>query len=290
MRLTLSLACALALCAGCAGVEAQYGVSYDDRYPAAKLDLYRPAAGGSALRPGILFVHGGAWIASQREHFSHPAERFAQSGYVTANADYRLAPESPYPAAVQDVWCALAYFRSRAGELGMDPQRVAAYGYSAGGHLVALLGLAARPAAQAPDCAAGDTGPANAVVGGAGVYDLRTLPDVPALRAFLGGTLQEQPARFAEASPLAQVTAQDPPLLLVHGTADWFVSEDQAEAMRARRAEAGNPAELLTFHSAGHVLNASGGGSEVELELYTELPEAYLAISDFLARTIGAPP
>ncbi len=290
MRLAIlgGLVCAVS---ACTDLAVDFNVSYDDRYPAARLDLYRPFASAASPRPGILFIHGGAWITSQKEHFGQPATRFARGGYVTANMDYRLAPGAPYPAAIQDAWCALAYFRSRSEELGMDPSRVAVFGYSAGGHLAALLGLGDRPSPHAPDCAAGNTAPANAVVAGAGVYDLSSLPDVPALRDFLGGGRTELAERYAEASPVNHVAGEgNAPFLLVHGTADLFVSAEQASLMKARLTEAGTPAELLTLHSAGHVLNASQGGSEVELELSTELPESYLAISDFLVRTLGAPP
>ena len=102
-----------------------------------KLDVFLPAdvANGRCL----FLVHGGGWSGGSRDQWHPVAERFSGHGYVAVSAGYRLAPEAPWPAQIEDVRAALALTRELASEYGFDPSRVAAMGSSAGGHLVAML-------------------------------------------------------------------------------------------------------------------------------------------------------
>jgi len=150
--LGLATATALAGCSG-AGVEEIHGVAYDDRFAADVLDVYLPEDGETA-RPAVMFVHGGGWRIGSRDHHVDHARRLAESGYAAISIDYRLTPDGVYPRSIQDSMCALAFVRSRAGEWGIDPDRIAVMGYSAGGHLVSLLGVATDEPDFAPDCAA----------------------------------------------------------------------------------------------------------------------------------------
>ena len=285
----VGLGIALGMLPGCGGAPRTLSnLSYDDRSTFARLDVYLPSTPEQA-RPAVLLIHGGGWNSNDRSLYSHPAIRLAWEGYVTANIDYRLAPASPYPAAIQDAECALSWFRAHAEEYGFDPARVAVMGYSAGGHLVSALGVGASVAAWRPDCAAGSTGPPAAVVSGAGVYDLRTVVQGQPVLDFLGGTLAQQPARYQEASPVTHVAAGDPPFLLVHGTADWYVNARQAVEMKQALASAGVEARLLTLEQGGHLLNPSSNLADSELEFATESPEAWIATLDFLKDTVGAP-
>jgi hypothetical protein len=104
------------------------------------------------------------------------AQRLAHSGYVAATIEYRLVPDGVFPAAAEDCFCALAFLRAHAQEYGLDPQRVALMGYSAGGQLVSLLGVHAEdPELQDPGCPAGLTFAPAAVIDGAGPADLRAM-------------------------------------------------------------------------------------------------------------------
>ena len=184
----------------CGGPTLRANVPYDERFAATRLDLWLPPSTG-ALRPAVLYVHGGAWHAGSKELEAGPAETLAASGFVVASIDYRLVPEARYPAAIQDAWCALAFVRAHAAELEVAPDRIAAMGYSAGGHLASLLGVAADVREQQPDCAAGRTGRVAAVVSDAGVYDLRDFPHDGSIVGFLGAELADAPARWEAASP-----------------------------------------------------------------------------------------
>jgi acetyl esterase/lipase len=220
------------------------------------------------------------------------AERIAEAGYVTINIEYRLTPDGgQYPHEVQDCYCALAYARNHAGELGIDPARIAGLGYSAGGHLVSMLGVDTDADVQ-PDCAEGATTPLAAVISGAGPEDMAALPQVTSVTAFVGGTVSEVPALYHAASPLSHVAAGAPPYLFVDGDDDWFVNfEAQEQPMQAALDAVGTATHLLRVPGGGHVFNRGVDGASWEIPLTSiDTPEAQAAMIDFLDHTIGPPP
>ncbi len=286
----------LGLCTGVLGactatdVKVDPDVSYDDRFGATRMDVYRPD--DRLVRPAILMIHGGGWSSLDRHTMDQDARRLAGAGYVVANIDYRLVPDGAYPNDVKDCLCALAFMRAHASDYGVDPARVASMGYSAGGHLASMVGVAAGASDVQPDCAAGATGPSVAVVDGAGPADLRTEPQVSTIIDYVGGTLDEVPARYAAASPIAHVAADSPPFLIVNGEDDWFVSDDtQALPMRAALAAAGVETRYLQVPGGGHLWNRGSDADSWEIPLTSiDTPEAQEAIVDFLDHTIGPVP
>src|SRR4051794_40730039 len=108
-----------------------------------KLDVYRPKEGGDAL-PACVLVHGGGWTAGDKERFTPLAIALAQKGYVVANIEYRLAGAAKYPAAMQDCNLTVRFVRANAKRFGLDPNRIGAWGGSAGGHLVGELAGTAK--------------------------------------------------------------------------------------------------------------------------------------------------
>ena len=101
-------------------------------------DVYRPQGPGPF--PAMLVVHGGAWRMGARADLAAIAEALAQHGYTAVAIDYRLAPAHKFPAQIYDCQAAVRWIRSHAVQLKIDPARIGGFGYSAGGHLVALLG------------------------------------------------------------------------------------------------------------------------------------------------------
>jgi acetyl esterase/lipase len=277
----------------CGNVTETIGVTYDARFGNGVLDVYQPPP-ASAPRPAILVVHGGGWTDGiYRSSMTNQAERFAEAGYVTLNIEYRLTPNGgQYPHAVQDCYCALAYARNHAQELGIDPARIAGLGYSAGGHLVSMLGVDRDPDVQ-PDCAEATlpVAPLAAVIAGAGPEDMAALPHVSTVEAFVGGSVDEVPALYHAASPLSHVTPGAPPYLFVHGDDDWFVDfTAQEEPMQAALATAGTATHLLRVPGGGHIFNRGVDGGSWELPLTSiDTPEAQAAMIDFLDHTIGPP-
>ena len=270
---------------GCSDVVVETDVSYDPRFAAAKLDIYSPGTGTD--RPAVLVIHGGGWKIGSRDDMADHARRFAEAGFVAVNLGYRLTPSGQFPHAVQDCICALSYMRANAATLGIDPDRIATYGYSAGGHLATMVGMAAGHDAVAPDCEWGDTGPARAVVSGAGPQDMTLLPEVDNVVDFVGGTRAEVPELYAAASPLSYVAPGAPPTLFITGDADWFVDIEHSRRMQRALDDVGVETRLLSIAGGGHLLNRGPSGASWEVELSIDTPEAWAATIDFLDRSLG---
>jgi acetyl esterase/lipase len=235
-------------------------------WPAAlPADLYVPALTATAPRPAVLLLHGGGWTNGDRRwHMSSIAEKLARRGYVVLNATYRTTPEFTFPAPVEDLREAVQWLRTHAAAHGIDPQRIATFGYSAGGHLAALVGLMDGP----PETRI------QAIVAGGAPADLTFYKGGDLVPLFLGGTQSEVPARFREASPVSHVSAGDPPVFLYHGRRDMLVPPAHAEALTAALARAGVHHELYWLGARSHFTAfIFEGGSE-------------RAAIDFLDRTL----
>jgi len=215
-----------------------------------RADLYQPTAGGS--HPGVLLVHGGGWERGERGDMDSIAEALAEAGFVVMNISYRFAPEHRFPAQLHDLQQAVRWMRDNAGDIRLDADRVAGFGYSAGAHLVALLGVSAGvDALDAPY--GGPETRLQAVVAGGTPADLRRYPGGKLVPQFLGGTQQDIPERFALASPVVHVDAASPPHFLYHGTQDMLVDIAHAEALLEALQQAGVPAELYRMRLRGHI-------------------------------------
>jgi len=217
------------------------------------LDLYLPSAAQAC--PAIVFVHGGGWKSGDKASWRDEALRFAEAGYVGISVNYRLAPTHLFPAAVEDVKAAVRWLRAHAAELGVDPDRIGAMGSSAGGHLVAMLGV--TDGTEGLEGSSGDltlSSRVQAVVDYFGPTDLTVMGMLadPAIVAFFGGTCAEKPVACASASPATYVSSDDPPFLIVHGTRDGRVPFSQSEILRDRLLAVGVEAELLALEGAGH--------------------------------------
>jgi acetyl esterase/lipase len=201
-----------------------------------KLDLARPKDAQGRKLPCVLVIHGGGWAQGNKSAHSDIIWKFAQSGYVSASIGYRLAPNHRFPAQVNDVKCAVRFLRASADKYGLDPQRIGAVGFSAGGHLSMMLGTTDKD-----DSLEGDGGSpeqssrVQAVVSYFGPTDLAAT-DVPEsvrgiLKTFIGGTAVEMPRAYRQASPITYVSPGDAPMLLFQGTRDPLVPHTQAYAM-----------------------------------------------------------
>jgi acetyl esterase/lipase len=235
-----------------------------------ELDLHLPPE-GPVPPPVVVFLHGGGWRLGSR-HSAGPAyrdadppafTRLAQAGIAVASADYRLSAEATWPAQLHDAKAAVRWLRARAGELGVDGDRIAAWGESAGGHLAALLGLTGADAALEGEV--GVTGPSSAVAAVVAWYpptDVRAVasdtgadPLDPSTREaqLLGAPPPEVPEAAAAASPVTHVSPGAPPFLLLHGAADRFVPCVQSERLYAALLEAGVEVELDVYEDADHM-------------------------------------
>jgi acetyl esterase/lipase len=221
-----------------------------------KLDLAQPAD-RSASRPAIVAIHGGAWRAGDKSDLRNLLVEFAEAGYVAISPEYRFCPEHTFPAQVHDVKAAVRWLRSNAEAYGVDPDRIGAVGFSAGGHLALMLGLTdASDGLEGPIAEGAPASDVQAVVNFFGPTDLGAddLPaiSIPLRNDFIGGTPQEKPEATASASPMTHVSQGDAPILVFQGTADPLIPTSQATKLASAMAEAGVPGRVELIVGAGH--------------------------------------
>ena len=218
------------------GVVLQKDIEYGnaDGHPL-HLDLYRPAKLTRPV-PALLFIHGGAWKSGKRQDYHFYTAAFARKGYVVATASYRLTGQAPYPAAVQDCKCAVRWLRANAKKYNIDPDKIAAVGGSAGGHLSMMLGYADDPALEGKSGHDGVSSRVSAVVNIYGVYDMTTriAKESDAVKSFLQGkSFEEAPELYRQSSPMVHLDKDDPPTLILHGTIDETVPVAQSDRLAA---------------------------------------------------------
>ena len=184
-----------------------------------KMDIYYPHV-ASGLVPAILYLHGGGWYMGDKADILGFNE-LATRGYLVASINYRLAPQSTFPAQIEDVKCAVRYLRSNATRLGLDTDHIGVLGYSAGAHLAALLGVTDSTAGF--DGSSGwskQSSRVQAVVDIAGPSDL-TIFNTDAIHEewienLMGKSKCNQDA-LKLASPISYVSNNSAPFLIIHG-------------------------------------------------------------------------
>ncbi len=242
-------------------VRYEPNVAYDTADPQQVMDIFRPS--DNAVHPAILFVHGGGFRAGSRQGYTQQCIRLAQLGYVTATADYRLAPKAPFPAAVYDVKAAVRYLRANATRLSLDPQKIGATGGSAGGHLVLFLGVTGNvPEFEGTGPNREQSSRVQCVVSMYGPSDFtksygRSVDAAEVLPLFLGGDLEHAREAHLRASPLYWVTPDAPPTLAIQGTNDRYVNYEQSVWIIERLLSVGVRAEIETIEGADHGLKGA---------------------------------
>lgn len=243
-----------------------------------------------APAPLVLLLHGGGWSGGSRASMHAEMQALARRGYTAATIDYRLtqAPSNIFPAAIADVRCALRVLRQRGAEYHLMPTRVAVMGYSAGGHLASLLGVGADlDALDGVDaCAGGGSVQVQAVVSYAGPQDLRvngpyTQEQADIVTNFLGVFPGDDPQLATLASPIAHVSAGDPPFLLVHGPSDDLVPVGHARRMAAALRQVGTPATVMELPGVGHGYVGLAASHD---------PSVRCTVEAFLHRWVGPSP
>jgi acetyl esterase/lipase len=252
-----------------------------------ELDLVLPPDSEDPV-PVVVFLHGGGWRVGSRHSAGPgygaasptPFERLAQAGIAVASVDYRLSGEAVWPAQLHDAKAAVRWLRARAGELGIDPERIAAWGESAGGHLAELLGLTIDDAALEGEV--GITGPSSSVAAVAAWYspsdiaalatDLGQDPGDPGTREalLLGAPAAAVPDVAAQASPITHVSAGGPPFLLLHGREDRLIPCVQSERLHAALVAAGVEVEFELYDGADHMWKGSADAPQQALERTTD--------------------
>lgn len=221
-----------------------------------RADLYLPQKHG--LLPVVIVIHGGSWAKRSRKDMTNISKALAKQGYAVMNLDYRFAPRFTFPAQLDDLQQARSWLAANADLYQLDLNRVNAWGYSSGAHLAALLGSLDNPP---PGTEQSQSSPRlRAVVAGGIPADLREYAESPIVTRFMGGTRDEMPERYAQASPLYHISADDPPVFLYHGKLDALVDENQSINYYDALLASGVKSELYLHRWRGHMTMFLFGG------------------------------
>ena len=227
-----------------------------------ELDLYRapdPAA------PLALYVHGGGWRFGDRTVDRDRVSALAQYGVTVAAVDYRLVPAATLPDQVHDVKGAVRWLRANGPSLGLDTERIGAWGTSAGAYLASLLGLSSGDP-ELEGAVGGNVDQSSAVqavVHWFGQADLLTSGSRTDVEArllpfnFESGVLglesiEDDPDRARRFGLLGRATSTAPPFLIAHGDRDHVVAPSAGEALQDALSRAGATTQFLLLGGTGH--------------------------------------
>jgi len=243
------------------GTRVYRDIAYvQDGHQNQRLDLYLPEAGENF--PLIIYLHGGAWRAGDKNGV--PAIDYVGKGYAIASVEYRFSQHAIFPAQIEDVKAAVRWLRANATDYGIDPERFAAWGQSAGAHLATMLGVTDGVAefevggnldvSSAVQVVIDNYGPTDFAQ-----MDAHRLPDGqehnPAdspESLLVGGALQDNLDAVARANPITYVSESDAPFLVIHGDADLLVPHHQSEILVDAFEKVNVPVEFYTVDGGGH--------------------------------------
>jgi acetyl esterase/lipase len=244
-----------------------------------KLDIYFPDQGGPW--PVVVYVHGGSWMTGDKAEAAGLAKWLNPLGYVVVSLNYRMYPAVRFPALIEDPKCGLRFLRAHAVEYNLDPKHFAAWGASAGGHLVALIGTSDASAGwdvgEYPD----QSSRVQAVVDMSGPSDLTKMYPNYSLATVIMMAFGIKPELRVLSSPITYATADDPPFLVIHGDKDPVVPVDQGQLMYAALIKAGVSAKLVIVKNGLHDLTAAGAAPTSPTQ-----DEINQMLLDFLAETL----
>jgi acetyl esterase len=241
------------------------------------LDAFLPMTSGKK-RPALVLIHGGGWAVGDKLSFIDDARLLSRLGFVVFSINYRLAPQHPYPAAVDDVRTAIRWLRepAQATAFRIDPKKIGAFGASAGAHLAGMLAtLGTGPLTEGSRI--------RVAVSWSGPMDFTLESDTYTavegttnVRDFLGCAPAEPGclATESEASPISYVDKSDAPMLLANSEGE-LVPVDQATRMGDALKAAGVPYQLIVLPGIRHA-----GAYQ---------PDVWDATVAFLERYLGKP-
>ncbi|MEM9281021.1 MAG: alpha/beta hydrolase fold domain-containing protein [Verrucomicrobiota bacterium] len=264
----------------------------DNDNPRQTVDLYLPTnATADEPLPLVCWIHGGGWRGGTKDNARRVLPFLESGNYAVASIGYRLTDEAQWPSQIQDCKAAIRFLKAKADKFGIDPDRIAVWGSSAGGHLVAMLGVANDienfDAGKYPDY--GTTSEVTCVVDYFGPTELLAMNeqgskmDHDAANSpeglLVGGAIQENQETAKDASPLSHVTSDDKPFLIVHGTEDPLVPHQQSVEFEEALEEVGVAATFVSVDGGAH-----GGGFPPET---TDIVKEFI---DWHLRQVGEPP
>jgi acetyl esterase/lipase len=248
------------------------------------LDLYFPEEASTAPYPLLVYAHGGSFTGGDKRRGSGVIDipAMTRRGYAVAAVNYRLMPESPFPAEIRDVKCAIRFLRAHAGDYHLRTEKIGAWGGSAGGHLAAMLGLTGGDPSYEHGEYLDYSSNVDAVV------DLYGPADLTAPMGWLQRLLLRRAFRtddpgsplLLSASPVFQSPGTVPPFLLIHGDEDFAVPVEQSQALAEFLRQQDGDVTLVIVENANHNFKPTGGAiSPTRAEISTRM-------ADFFDRTL----
>ena len=232
----------------------------NDSLPKHLLDIYLPA-GAKGKVPIVIFVHGGGWLSNDKYadigYMKKTVAEIVGNGFALASIDYRFSTQAVFPAQIQDCNRAVAFLFDNAEKYHLDKDRIAVMGFSAGGHLAALMGLSKNENIETFFMPRTNRSFSfKAVVDFYGPAELILFPgnnDPKSPESLLiGAAPLVRPDLAKAASPVTYVDRNDPPFLIIHGEKDDLVSIKQSQLLSSWLNLAGVPNELVIVRDAPH--------------------------------------
>lgn len=225
------------------------------------------------LKPAIIYFPGGGFISAEHDKYLQMRVKLAEAGFVVAAAEYRTVPER-FPAQVEDGKAAVRYLRAHAEQFGIDPNRIGVLGDSAGGYMSQITATTNGETQYDVGDFLDQSSDVQAAVTIYGISDLANIgegfPDEvqavhaspavtealivngPAFAMSKGASVLDTPEKTRQASPMGHIDGNEPPFLIMHGSADTLVSPQQSvqlyQALQAKKQDA----EYVLVKGAGH--------------------------------------
>lgn len=247
-------------------VQVEQDIEYLEAGRREKADLYLPpepsdevglANQSSPLRPAVVIIHGGGWTGGDKgaAREQNIGNTLASHGYVCLSINYLLQPKEGdriWPRNLHDCKTAVRWLRANAQRLRIDTKHIGVIGGSAGGHLALMVGLTDAQAGLDPSGPYGDHSCAVQAV-----IDLYgPIADTPHwTRTLVGQDCAQAPELCRQVTPLSHLDVKDPPVLILHGTADTTVAVRDSEVLAAALKQAGVRHQLVIIPDAPHTFH-----------------------------------
>ncbi|MDR1643055.1 MAG: alpha/beta hydrolase [Clostridiales bacterium] len=222
-----------------------------------KLDFLREYS--TEKKPLIVWLCGGAWITMDRGAHIPWLINFAKNGFAVASAEYRMSNSAHFPAQLEDVKSAIRYFRKNADTYGIDKDRIAVAGESAGGYLAAMAGVTSGDKSFDVGENLDQDSSVQAVVDFYGPTDFLSFPQNPQFQnsptpeaMLLGYNASSRREEAEKSSALQYASKNSPPFFIAHGTNDGIVGISQSEILHEKLERVGARSDFYPIKGAGH--------------------------------------
>lgn len=264
------------------GTELIGNIPYnDDTLKKHQLDIYLPQ-NTTAKIPLVVFIHGGGWLVNDKYadigYMGNTVSALINNGFAVVSIDYRWASQAIFPALIQDCNQALSFLGKNANKYYLDENRIALMGFSAGGHLASLQGLANNNEVNS-FFMNGKAQKFNikAIIDYYGPSELASMPSSEDPKApeaiLLGATPISSPDLSKIASPVTYVDKNDPPFLIFHGEKDDMVPNRQSKLLSGWLNSVGVENKLTIVPNAPHF------GKMFDTEEYKNMVVEFLKIA-----------